>query len=518
MRDPVVIGIMLATLAVTVGIGFFSYRRAKDLDNYFVYGRQLKWVFLGLATFASILSGFGFVGGPGLVYSMGSTSLWMTFAAGLGIPLSFLIVGKKLQRLGGPGVLTLPDAVAKRFQSDAARGAVAIGILLGILAYLGAQLLAAGIVLAAVFEIDFYVAFAIGASIIAIYPLLGGIVAGINTDVLQGSIMVVAALLIFGFALHSGGGMGQITQDIAASAPDMVGPWGLAAAILPLSWLFVFSIGVIGMPHATSKFLMIKDTGQLRRGVLVATAAYMIGSLLWMTVGFAMRARVAAGDVGALAGADDAAPAFLSAYTPSWLAGMAFAGLASAILSTASTFLNVGAGAITRDLPLAFGHRIKHELVWARIWTALLCGAAAGVALAAQELIALLGAVGFGLHAAALVPALAIGLHWKRATAGGVVASVAVAVVGSIYFFVAQQLEFAQDHGWWVPANGLASVAWVMLLSMLVFIVASYLTRPVEDEVDTTEPSPSTTPDAGEPVVHRPGRTRPGRATVQGTE
>ena len=31
------------------------------------------------------MSGFGFIGGPGLVYNLGTTSLWMTFAAALGI-------------------------------------------------------------------------------------------------------------------------------------------------------------------------------------------------------------------------------------------------------------------------------------------------------------------------------------------------------------------------------------------------------------------------------------------------
>jgi Na+/proline symporter len=73
----------------------------------------------------------------------------------------------------------------------------------------------------------------------------------------------------------------------------------------------------------------------------------MVGSLLWMTVGFAVRARVAAGDLAPMGAPDEAAPAFLSAYTPPWLAGIAFAGLMSAILSTASIFLNVGSATLT---------------------------------------------------------------------------------------------------------------------------------------------------------------------------
>jgi Na+(H+)/acetate symporter ActP len=77
------------------------------------------------------------------------------------------------------------------------------------------------------------------------------------------------------------------------------------------------------------------------------------------------------------------------------------------------------------------------------------------------------------------MPTLVLGLRWPRATAGGVVASAAVAIGGSIYFFVAQQLGFAASRGWWVPAHGFPSVGLVMLLSLITFVVASFLSQPV---------------------------------------
>jgi sodium/proline symporter len=223
---------------------------------------------------------------------------------------------------------------------------------------------------------------------------------------------------------------------------------------------------------------MLKDTRQLRYSVLLATGAYMVGSLLWMTVGYAVRARVNAGDLAALSMPDEAAPTFLSTYTPPWLAGIAFAGLMCAILSTASIFLNVGSATLTRDLPLALNRPLKHPIFWARTWTGLLALLSGGLALWSRELVALLGAIGYGLHAAALVPTLVLGLWWPRATASAVVASTIVAIVGSIYFFVAQQLGFATSHGWWVPAHGFPSVGLVMLVSLITFVLASLLSGP----------------------------------------
>lgn len=473
MTDATIIAMMLLTIAITLAIGLYSYFDARTPQQYFAYGQRLKWVFLGLATFSTVMSGFGFVGGPGLVYSTGTASLWMTFAAAFGIPLSFILVGRRLQALSGPEVYTLPDAVHKRFDSQAARGAIAITILLGMLAYLGSQILAAAFVLDQVFAVGFGWSFAIALAVIAIYPMVGGIVAGIRTEVFQGIIMIAASVLVFGFALASGGGMGRITATVASADPTMVGPWGSTPALLALSWLFVFSIGNMGMPHSTSRFLMVSDPKQLRFGVVLATGAYMVGSLLWMAVGYATRAHVVAGDLAALDVADQAAPAFLAAYTPSWLAGIAFAGLMSAILSTGSIFLNVGSATLTRDLPLALGRPLAHPIFWARTWTLLLALAAGALAYVSRELVALLGAVGYGLHAAALVPTLLIGLHWARATGAAVVASAGVAGAGSIYFFMAQQLGFAASRGWWVPANGFASVAFVLLLSLITFILVS---------------------------------------------
>jgi Na+/proline symporter len=257
-----------------------------------------------------------------------------------------------------------------------------------------------------------------------------------------------------------------------------------------LGYLFVFGIGNAGMPHSSSRFLMLKDPRQLRLSVLIAVSAYMLGSVLWGLLGFAMRARVAAGDVPALAAADQAAPTFLNAYTPAWLAGIAFAGLMAAILSTASIFLNVGSATLTRDIPLALGRPLKHPILWARIWTGVLAVVSGALAYYSQELVALLGAIGYGLHAAAIAPVLLLGLWWSRATAAGVVASGTVAIVGSIYFFMAQQLGFANSHGWWVPAYGFPSVGLVMLVSFITFLVVSLLTvQPAQAEGWSTEPT-----------------------------
>ncbi|MCC7186054.1 MAG: sodium/proline symporter, partial [Acidobacteria bacterium] len=67
MTDPVILFMMVVTIGVTVAIGLHAYRDSKTEQEYFAYGQQMRWVVLGLATVSTIMSGFGFIGGPGLV-------------------------------------------------------------------------------------------------------------------------------------------------------------------------------------------------------------------------------------------------------------------------------------------------------------------------------------------------------------------------------------------------------------------------------------------------------------------
>jgi Na+/proline symporter len=177
--------------------------------------------------------------------------------------------------------------------------------------------------------------------------------------------------------------------------------------------------------------------------------------------------------------ADAAAPAFLQAYAHPILAGVAFAGLFAAIMSTSDAFLNIGAAAVVHDIPRAFrGRSLTHELYWARIATVAIGVAAAGFALYShyvnERLVALLGAFGWGTFAAALVPAVAIGFNWKRASA--LAANVAIAVSLVVNFWI-ELFDIAIPHG--IHGGTIA-----LLLSIILFFGISLLSAKPRLEPD----------------------------------
>ena len=138
-----------------------------------------------------------------------------------------------------------------------------------------------------------------------------------------------------------------------------------------LSWFFLFVLGGAGQPQVVTKMTMNKRVRDARHILPVSMLAYVLAALLWISIGLAMRALVLQGTHPVLAAPDAAAPEFLQSYAHPVLAGVVFAGLFAAIMSTADAFLNIGAAAVVHDIPRALtGSPLKRELLWARIATA----------------------------------------------------------------------------------------------------------------------------------------------------
>jgi Na+/proline symporter len=196
-----------------------------------------------------------------------------------------------------------------------------------------------------------------------------------------------------------------------------------------VGFFFVFGVGCLGQPHMLHKFYMLDDPRKLKWLPLVIGVAQSACVLLWLGVGLAVPSLVASGRLAPLVNPDEASPLFLLHFVPELLAGVVFAGILAAIMSTADSFVNIASAALVRDLPRAFGRRIRRELAWGR---AAVVGVTVGAAVFAylyDDLIALLGTFAFGTFAAALAPAVAVGLNWTRVTGGAASASIATGTV-----------------------------------------------------------------------------------------
>lgn len=438
---PWLVASALGYLALVLAVGAWSLRRTKSARDFYIAGQGLGVVVTGLATMSAAFSGFVFLGGPGLTYRIGLASMLIVVPVGFTATMLCWVLGKRLRLLAGVReIYTVPDAVEARYGSRVAAGLAAVAVVVGTVGYLGAQLLALGRAVEAVFgtrellgDHSLALAMAAGLAVVLAYSVAGGMVAGIWTDLVQGVLMLAAAGAVFAGALAAGGGWGRIVESIAGSerfGPRFLDPLGTLPPLTAFGFVFVFGVGVLGQPHMLHKLFMLRDPARLRWLPLVLGGSQSVCLLLWLGVGLAVPALVAQGRMAPLANPDDATPAFVLGFLPGAVAGLVFAALLAAIMSTADSLLNLGAAALARDLPRAFGLRrdrgpFGDELAAGRAATVVLAVAAFACAWLYDDLIALLGTFAFGTFAAALTPALAVGFNWKRVPAAAAVASIA---------------------------------------------------------------------------------------------
>ena len=471
ISHPVVVAVGLAYFAVVIGISVWASRRTKTTSDFFVAGHGIGLIALTVASVSTSISGFAFIGGPGLMYTVGLGALFIVLPASVTNVMGAWVLAKRMRLLGeARGLITVPDAIGARYRSRAAQGLSAVAILIGIVGYMATNALAMGIVINSIFGTGIGWGIWIGMGITLAYSAAGGILAGIYNDVFQGTLMAIASVLVFAFVMKAGGGLGEISHTILRADPVFLSPWGKLTPLAALSFFFVFGMGSLGQPQGVHKYYMLRDPMQLKWYPLLKTLGLILVLLLFFGVGIGVKAFTSTGAMARLSSPDQATPALLLSVTPIFLAALVFSGVAAATMSTVNSFINIGAAAVMHDLPVALGTRLRNELAWGRAATVVIAVLAALVAQFSGTLVAFLGIFGWGLFASTLVPSLAIGLNWKGATRIGAIASIMTGLCVTLSLEVSGYLKlFSFPSG--VTASAVSLVA-----STLVFFLVSGLT------------------------------------------
>ncbi len=481
-RQTIILSFIFCYMILIILVGLWAMRRTKTASDFFVAGRSLGPFVVGMAIFSSTMSGFGFVGGPGLVYSTGISSVWMAIVSAFGFAVGFFLLAKRIRMIAEVRkTISLPDVVAIRYSSSTVRLLTAITIVLGVMGYLATQILAMAIVLQSLLaatemfaDISLITCVVISSTVLIFYCVTGGIIASVYTDLIQGFIMLVAGILVVVTATTVfDGGLAEASTVILADDPEAIMPFGTVGVLGCFAWFFIFGLGLSGQPQIVTKMMMNRKISDNRFIFPLSVFGYAISAMLWISVGVAMRALVVDLMHAPLGAPDEATPAFLSAFTNPWLAGIVFASLFAAIMSTADAFLNIGAAALIHDIPKAIsGKALNKELFWARWATIILSVAAAVFAVYSyymnDRLIALLGAFGWGTFAAALVPVVAIGLNWKRASKKAAIPAIIISLVIN---FSIELFHISIPYG---MSGGFIA----LLTSTTIFILISLILKP----------------------------------------
>jgi sodium/proline symporter len=270
-----------------------------------------------------------------------------------------------------------------------------------------------------------------GSVVMLAYTFFGGFLAVSWSDVLQGTLMFFALILVAAIGVGLAGGFGELLTRIEAANPalldPLVGSDGRALGLIGIASLLAWGLGYPGQPHILARFMAIRSAADMPTARRVAMGWVIVVLLAAVVVGLAGAVLIAPPLQG-----PDAEKVFIQMATTHLhpvLAGICLSGILAAIMSTASAQLLVASSAFAQDFYKGLFRRDpgRAELLWVGR------GAVLGIALLAYllalnpenkvlDLVAWAWA-GFG---AAFGPAIVLSLYWPRMTRNGALAGMLV--------------------------------------------------------------------------------------------
>jgi sodium/proline symporter len=207
-------GYMLFVLMV----GFYAARFNRDIKDFYVGDRRVgSWV-TAISASASSESGWLVLGLSGLAFAEGVSAVWVVVGCLGGYLINWFLVARRLRRMAVRyDALTLPDLLESRTggSSPTIRVVAMIIIFTSMMAYVGAQLIAAGKTFEftlSSFGVDYRWGVLLGALITITYTTAGGYRAVAWTDLVQGLLMVIALVVVPVVAIASLGGPVRMFQ------------------------------------------------------------------------------------------------------------------------------------------------------------------------------------------------------------------------------------------------------------------------------------------------------------------
>ncbi len=420
--------LLLAYTAVLFHHANLGRRASETMADYYVGGRRLGGVVVGISFFATFASTNSYVGHAGKGYEFGVPWLSMAAMIVLFTWLSWTAVAPRLRRFTSHwDALTLPDYLEARFGAGnrTLRLGAALVILFSSVLYLVAIFKGAGNLFQQFLEIPYEAAVGLTLVIVMLYTSIGGFVSVVRTDVLQGVLMVIGSVTIFGFVVSAAGGPGALGE--LAARPDTSHLFDLNAAmpfVVLLGIALSGSLKLLVDPRQVSRFYALKDDASVRTGIWVAVVGIALIQLCLFPTGIFARALL-----DGVQDTDLVIPTLITdrSVFPLWVADCLIIAMVAAAMSSMDSVLLVAASVLYKDV-VETVHPTAHPLTWTRIGVVSLAAVGALIALDPPGGIVEITIFSGSLYAVCFLPPILLGLHWRRGSAAGVLASMVAGV------------------------------------------------------------------------------------------
>jgi SSS family solute:Na+ symporter len=358
---PVDATIFVVYILGMLSIGAFFLWKNKSADDYYVGGRNMGSIHIGLSVVATDVGGGFSIGLGGVGFLMGLSGSWLLFTGLIGAWLAAVLLIPRIRSLTDNNpAFTFPQIFERLFDPYVAIVAALISGI-GYVGFTASQILAGAKLASATFESvgDYAItmdnALIVMGALTVVYTVMGGLKAVIFTDTIQWAILLIGLMFV-------GIPLGYTAVGGLEGIQEAVGPEFLTLTNIEwqdfVNWLItILPIWFVGMT-LYQRIYACKDEKTAKR------AWYLAGLLEWplmafMGVALGLFARVAAeqgmfaplGEADAIGmDAEQGLPMLLRLILPVGLMGLMLSAYFSAILSTADSCLMASSGNFTTDL------------------------------------------------------------------------------------------------------------------------------------------------------------------------
>ena len=452
--------IVIAYLLSLAYLGFLGYKKTTTASDYLVGGRQMNPIVMALSYGATFISASAIVGFGGVAAAFGMGIQWLCFLnMFVGVAIAFIFFGLRTRRMGAKlNVSTFPQLLGRHYHSRGIQVFVAAVIFLGMPLYAAVVMKGGAVFIEQIFQIDFNVSLLIFTLIIAAYVIAGGMKGVMYTDALQAVIMFACMLFLI-FYLYKTLGMGfteanNALSDMAPLVPEKyksLGHQGWTAMpvfgspqwyTLVTSLILGVGIGCLAQPQLVVRFMTVKSSKQLNRGVFIGClfliitvgAIYHAGAL--SNLFFLKTEGAVATEV--VKDIDKIIPYFINKAMPDWFSALFMLCILSASMSTLSSQFHTMGAAAGSDIYGTYKPRSR-----GRLTSVIRLGVLVSILVSyvicymlPNDIIARGTSIFMGICAAAFLPAYFCALYWQNATRKGVVASLWVGTLASLFALV----------------------------------------------------------------------------------
>lgn len=451
-----------------IGIGWFIGKHVKNASDFFVGNRQFSWKLLFTTLIAANIGAGSTVGVTGLAFKHGVSSWWWIGCSAMGSVLLAYIVGPKIWAIGKKyNLYTMGDYLDLRY-ARIFRGITSSMMVIGTLALFSGQLIGISWILNVVAAIDKTTGIIIGALVVTLYFMAGGILSATIVNIVEVAVIFAGFCLAAPFALNSIGGWPALENAVALNladpakteayfAWDGIGSTTIVGYFLMLVPAFCISPGLIGKIYSAENVRAVKIGTMLNALVQFAFA------FLPMILGICAFAAFPN-----LGNAELALPMAMKELMPFGVSALALAAIFAAEVSTADSVLFMLATSISKDLYKTFlrPEATDEELLkFTRIVT--LCCGFAGILLALMmpNIITAL-TIFYSLMTVSMGAPFLFGLFSERVSVQGASISAMLGVLTTV------GLTFLNDgEGFWIlnaASTGTLVAAAVMLAGLYV--------------------------------------------------